>query len=241
MQNLFLALIMSLMVIQPEKKNEDNGLVVLELFTSQGCSSCPKADELLGEIKEKHSSKNVIALSYHVDYWNYIGWKDPFSKKAFSDKQRAYSIKFNSSTIYTPQIVVNGEEHFVGSKREVMQNKLDVYSKKGVIDKIVLDNVKRTKEKVHFNYNINGDMQSKHLRIALVINERETPVNRGENRNRVLKNFNIVVNETYLEANKAGEASITIPSIVAMDDKLSLVALVETKDLSITGGLQLGL
>ncbi len=78
-------------------KNKDNpgtGISVLELFTSQGCSSCPPADRLLGKYA---NIQNVIALSYHVDYWNRMGWKDPFSNNAFSQRQNYYAEEFNSA------------------------------------------------------------------------------------------------------------------------------------------------
>jgi hypothetical protein len=88
--------------------------VVLELFTSQGCSSCPPADALLEELSQK---SDVIGLAYHVDYWDYIGWPDTFGHKANSDHQRAYAAAWGSSRIFTPQLVVNGREGVVGSRR----------------------------------------------------------------------------------------------------------------------------
>lgn len=232
---------MSLLVIPSKDNVTIDPVVVLELFTSQGCSSCPKADELLGDIKSNYASKNVIALSYHVDYWNYIGWKDPFSKKAFSDKQRAYGKKFYSSSIYTPQVVVNGEEHFVGSNKAKMQSKLTNYLKKTSNNSIVLNKILRDDNTIEFTYKIEGDINEKQLTVALVINERITSVNRGENRNRVLKNFNIVVEEIYVDATTEGKGYITIPNIVKKEDDLSLVALIQTEDLSITGGIQASL
>lgn len=88
--------------------------VVVELFTSQGCASCPPADALLTGLAEH---ENVVALAYHVDYWDYIGWRDTFGHEAFSDRQRAYAKSWGSSRIYTPQMVVNGEKAVVGSRR----------------------------------------------------------------------------------------------------------------------------
>lgn len=87
---------------------------VLELFTSQGCSSCPPADALLTELNER---SDVIALAYHVDYWDYIGWPDTFGAAANSDHQRAYAESWGSSRIFTPQMVVNGTEGVAGSRR----------------------------------------------------------------------------------------------------------------------------
>lgn len=92
-----------------------NPTAVLELFTSQGCSSCPAADALLAELGEK---RDIIALAYHVDYWDYVGWPDSFAAKAYSDHQRAYAESWGSSRMFTPQMVVNGTEAVVGSRRQ---------------------------------------------------------------------------------------------------------------------------
>ncbi len=233
---------MSSFFLQPAKVETYKPVVVLELFTSQGCSSCPPADVLLNEVKYNYSDNEVIALSYHVDYWNYIGWKDPFSKKEFSDRQRAYSSKFYSSSIYTPQIVVNGKEHFVGSKSSVMNTKLDSYLKKTSENKIELTNVKREDNTILFDYKVLGSINEKTLRVALVVDERVTSVKRGENKNRTLKNANIVVEEAYVDLDlSSGKASISIPEIVTQNDDLSIIALVQTENLDITGGSQIRL
>lgn len=87
---------------------------VVELFTSQGCSSCPPADRLLTQIGRQ---PEVIALAYHVDYWNYIGWDDTFGTEQNSEYQRAYAKGWGSSRIYTPQMIVNGTKGVVGSRR----------------------------------------------------------------------------------------------------------------------------
>lgn len=87
---------------------------VLELFTSQGCSSCPEADALLLELDARDE---LIALAYHVDYWDYIGWPDTFGSEAYSDRQRDYAAAWGSSRIFTPQLIVNGREGLVGSRR----------------------------------------------------------------------------------------------------------------------------
>lgn len=87
-------------------------VVLVELFTSQGCSSCPPADALLAKLDE---DPNVVVLSEHVDYWNYLGWRDPFSAAAFSERQAAYVRRFGLRSAYTPQMVVDGQTEFVGS------------------------------------------------------------------------------------------------------------------------------
>lgn len=87
--------------------------VVVELFTSQGCSSCPPADKILGEIAK---DDNVIALALHVDYWDYIGWKDQFAQSKFTNRQRDYARAAGERTIYTPQMVIGGKDHVIGSR-----------------------------------------------------------------------------------------------------------------------------
>ncbi|MFT6024784.1 MAG: hypothetical protein ACI9PY_002916 [Ascidiaceihabitans sp.] len=87
--------------------------VVIELFTSQGCSSCPPADAMLHELAKRD---DVIALALHVDYWDYIGWKDEFAKPAYSKRQREYAIAGHRRSVYTPQMVINGRTDVVGAK-----------------------------------------------------------------------------------------------------------------------------
>jgi hypothetical protein len=87
---------------------------VLELFTSQGCPSCPKADAML---KELAARPDIITLAYHVDYWDYMGWSDTFGSRANSDRQRDYAESWGSSRIFTPQLVVNGRKGVVASRR----------------------------------------------------------------------------------------------------------------------------
>jgi len=89
-----------------------NAPVVVELFTSQGCSSCPPADAYFGELVKR---PDVIALAFHVDYWNYIGWTDPFAKPWATTRQRGYRESLNTRFVYTPQIVVDGTAQVVGS------------------------------------------------------------------------------------------------------------------------------
>jgi hypothetical protein len=208
--------------------------VVLELFTSQGCSSCPSADQLLQKVK-KENQEEVFALSYHVDYWNYIGWKDPFSKAEYAKKQRIYNTKFRNRTNYTPQIVVNGETHFVGSNAAEMYSKINLYGKKKSANEIDLSNVGVHENQVSFRYKIEGSLEDKILRTVLVIDERVTKVKRGENKNRTLENSNIVIAEqSFLLEETQDAMKISIPEIVETDDKLNLIVLVETKDYDIT-------
>ena len=87
---------------------------VVELFTSQGCSSCPPADKIIGELAK---DPNVIALSMPIDYWDYLGWKDTLADSRFSARQKAYSQMRGDRDVYTPQVIVNGSAHVIGSDR----------------------------------------------------------------------------------------------------------------------------
>jgi hypothetical protein len=93
-------------------------MAVIELFTSQGCNSCPPADAFLGELARR---EDVIALSLHVDYWDYLGWKDSFANRRMTERQQAYAKTMGRGRVYTPQAVIGGSAHAVGSNRSEIE------------------------------------------------------------------------------------------------------------------------
>jgi hypothetical protein len=213
---------------------ENKGIVVLELYTSQGCSSCPPADVLLDKV-EKQYGEEVITLSYHVDYWNYIGWNDPFSKAIYTEKQTAYNYKFNNRSNYTPQVVVNGATHFIGSNSSEMYLNINTFKGKKPQNNAFLSKVKVNSNVVNFDYSITGDLFDKKMRVVLVLDKRVTEVKRGENSNSTLTNNNIVVAEQYIKLKAKGTSSIEIPSIVNSNEKISLIIITESVNYNITG------
>ena len=107
--------LLSGLVVMSSPANADARPVVVELFTSQSCSSCPPADALLGELARRG---DVVALGFHISYWDGPGWKDPFSSQSSTDRQRAYARLFNLGQVYTPQMVVDGAREMIGSDRK---------------------------------------------------------------------------------------------------------------------------
>ncbi|MGC9417527.1 MAG: DUF1223 domain-containing protein [Rhodovulum sp.] len=107
----FISVLISALLALAGAARADNGPVVVELFTSQGCSSCPPADALIAELAKRD---DVIPLALHVDYWDYIGWKDVFADPAFTRRQKAYARAAGQRSVYTPQMVVGGQDHVVG-------------------------------------------------------------------------------------------------------------------------------
>src|ERR1700730_18933827 len=111
-------------IIRPADASEPRAVV--ELFTSQGCSSCPPADNIIGELSKDPS---IIALSMPIDYWDYLGWKDTLADARFSARQKAYSHMRGDRDVYTPQVVVNGSAHVIGVDRSVIEDAIGVAKK----------------------------------------------------------------------------------------------------------------
>ncbi|MCE1235417.1 MAG: DUF1223 domain-containing protein [Hyphomicrobiales bacterium] len=104
-----------------ETPSAERPLAVVELFTSQGCANCPPADALLGELTQR---ADLVTLSYAVDYWDYLGWKDTAAKPEFTARQKAYASRRGDRDVYTPQVVVNGEARLVGSDRAAIRREI---------------------------------------------------------------------------------------------------------------------
>src|SRR6266478_8970543 len=114
---IFLTAIPMVFAVSTARADEAAPPVVVELFTSQGCSSCPPADAYLGDLARR---EDILALGFHVDYWNYIGWADPYSLKLATRRQQDYAGTMRLASVFTPQMVVNGTGQGVGSDREAI-------------------------------------------------------------------------------------------------------------------------
>lgn len=161
--------------------------VVVELYTSQGCSSCPPAEAFLGELARR---PDVLALEFHVDYWDYIGWKDPFADHANSDRQRKYSGRLGSRYVYTPQIVINGRIDAVGSDRDQVEEAIKSARETAADGPSVA--LSREADTVRIRIGGTGEVGAYDVFFVTYDAEHTTDVMRGENRGRTLVNTNIV-------------------------------------------------
>jgi hypothetical protein len=165
------------------------GVAVLELYTSEGCSSCPPADDVLRELAK---DSNVMALSFHVTYWNRLGWKDSFSQKIFDERQYAYGEKFRANGVYTPQTVINGNEEMVGSKRSQVAQAVKKAVETPAQAQIALTKTMKDGD-IEVHYTLTGDVpKDAVLQFALVESGFATKVKRGENNGQTLKHDNVV-------------------------------------------------
>lgn len=204
-------------------------LAVLELFTSQGCSSCPPADALLSELDERaQAGENIIALSYHVDYWNYLGWTDPFSDAAFSSRQKDYTRRIGART-YTPQLVVNGKTELVGSRKAEVKALVNRTLKTSEATLEPVLSISSDGEKVVVNYELEGDLTGYRVTALLAQHQAASSVNRGENRGRKLSHHNVVRTMKHAPAAKAGSFDLEVPAGLSADN-FAVVLLVQNTD-----------
>ena len=188
----------------------EKGFTVLELFTSEGCSSCPSADELM----QKYAARdNVFVLSYHVTYWNRLGWKDKFSQPGFDERQYNYSAKFKKDGVYTPQVVINGEYECVGSRGSEIEKQIEATQATAPTNSITVSQ-KVSGNDVEVNSDVTGDVKGKTLNWVLVETALSSNVKSGENSGRTLKHANVVrsIQTEPLNANKKFTTHFTLNS-----------------------------
>ncbi|HYX23851.1 MAG TPA: DUF1223 domain-containing protein [Thermoanaerobaculia bacterium] len=194
---------------------------VVELFTSQGCSSCPPADRLLAKLAhDPQYQGKVIPLSFHVDYWNYIGWQDPFSSARWSDRQKLYGARvFHTNRIYTPQVVVNGRAECVGSEEGQVLGRIGDALRQEPAGRVTLAVDPPTPDG-HLRVKVgaklaraagSGDLD---LWVAVYESGLSTPVKAGENASRVLRNDRVV---------RRFEKALTLPAAAGAEKSTELV------------------
>ena len=185
--------------------SDNQPIAVVEMFTSQGCSSCPPADKVVAAYAEDN---NVLALSLHVDYWNYLGWKDTFSKPEFTKRQQKYAVSFARRGVYTPQAVVNGRNHVVGSHGSEITDLVDRYkaSNRGLVVPITASVSGGT-----VNISTSAEAGDATLYIVYFDKKRNVKIKRGENSGKTITYHNVVRKISTLGMMKLGKLDITMP------------------------------
>lgn len=175
----------------PSDSAPGKAFAVVELFTSEGCSSCPPADKLIEQLQEENPNAPLYILAYHVDYWDHQGWKDRFSNRAYSSRQQQYVNWLNLTSLYTPQIVVNGQSENTGSDEgateQAINNALSHHSQ----GNISLSTSKKN-DVLEVSYQFNGDPKGNSILLALVQKKAKSNVTAGENTGRRLPHVQIV-------------------------------------------------
>jgi hypothetical protein len=163
--------------------------VLVELFTSEGCSSCPPADALLGKLLREQpvAGAEVVALSEHVDYWNSLGWKDPFSDASFSERQERYEPLVGRSNPYTPQIIVDGRTDAIGSDERAIRSAIAAAAATPHGSLVLA----RRKDSVHVAATLPRS-DGVDLLFAIVEDELVSHIERGENANRTVTHWSVV-------------------------------------------------
>ncbi len=215
-------------------KNDGAGFAVIELFTSEGCSSCPSADEAVAKFLTGNREQ-VFVLAFHVDYWDKLGWKDVFSKPAYSVRQSKYAAVFKLESAYTPQIVVNGRHEFVGSNAAQLNRVVEKELANSVTKPIALTADGITNNHVLVNYQLNENMNGK-LNIALVQSHAASDVKRGENVGRHLDHINVVRDFKTLDLSGVkGKTELELPAGLTKEDCKVIAYLQDPASMQISG------
>jgi len=201
----FLVALTLLAINPPAFAQQEPVRAVLELFTSQGCSSSPMADEVLATLAKDRS---LITLSMPVDYWDYTGWKDTFGSPVFSARQRAYADGRGDRQVFTPQLVVNGLSSAIGSKRRAVAAAIDETRRRPDVMSARVK-IAEAGGRISINVVSSADTQGE-LWLAALASSRTVAVERGENAHRKLSYVNVVRKLTRLGTIQEGVNDLTV-------------------------------
>ncbi|HUB59829.1 MAG TPA: DUF1223 domain-containing protein [Puia sp.] len=206
------------------------GFAVVELFTSEGCSSCPPADQLVARIQREDQDQPVYILAFHVDYWDRLGWKDGFSDSRYTQRQRRYATWLNLGSIYTPQIVVNGRKEFVGSQEGTLRSAIHSGLEQTPSARLTLGDIRLDQGNIHYHYDVKNAAANSSLIVALVQRSASTDVKAGENSGRTLSHVQIVRNLSVTEVGTGANGSGALPLPQGLAGGGELIAFVQHDD-----------
>lgn len=187
------------------------GFAVVELFTSEGCSSCPPADELLARLEKESQGKPLYLLAFHVDYWDHQGWRDSFSQHIFSERQQQYASWLHLPNIYTPQMVINGGSEFVGSDVGGVTQAISKAFTQETPDNFSLQ-TKMAAQQMEVTWQLSSPQKNTRLLLALVQKNGQSNVRAGENAGRKLSHVQIVQSLTTVDIRKTTTALLPVPA-----------------------------
>jgi hypothetical protein len=192
--------------------------VVVELFTSEGCSSCPPADRLLADIvMNMPEGVDVVALSEHVDYWDGLGWRDPFSSKLFTERQDRYATHFGPDRVYTPQMIVDGAVEFVGSDRAQLLKALGAAKARAKASVTV-----GWRGANALDVNVSAAAKSSDVMLAITEDGLSVDVKRGENAGHTLPHVRVVRSLVKIgQTDDSGALTISVPATAQAGWKLA--------------------
>ncbi len=220
----------------PNDLTTGKAVVIMELFTSQGCSSCPPADAILAKYAQSHN-EHIIPLSFHVDYWNRLGWTDPFSSAAYSARQKWYSQHLPKGSVYTPQLIVNGRGEVVGNNSSGVNGLVQKELSGSGSEIISVENIIVGKNAVSFHYKTTHTNKDEVLNIALVQKEATTHIKAGENDGVTITNHNIVRSFNTQSVSDDGTGQIDLPASFKSAGYALVLYVQNKKDLFISGAV----
>lgn len=201
-------LVLLLMGLLPQKSFAEDAPVVVELFTSQGCSSCPPADDLLREMSDR---PDVIALAFHVDYWDYIGWKDTFGNPEFTLRQKGYAHAQSARTIYTPQFMIAGQTAIGGAHPQEIDALIAEWASQA--EKVSIQVFVAEEGRIRISASplarLQGPVQ---INLVRYLPSAEVSITRGENKGRRIDYANVVTSWKILGTwSGRGELTVEAP------------------------------
>jgi hypothetical protein len=216
-------------------------ILIAELFTSEGCSSCPSAEALLKEMADMTSKESVavVGLAFHITYWDHLGWKDPYSQPEFTSRQKKYD-EFLTTQQYTPQVVINGEFEFVGGNPIAFRNAIAKAASTPYYFSLEAK-ARHVNDKITIGYAVDKKSRSESLNVALVQTSVENLVKSGENKDRVLTHYNVVRKFQTVDLESSGQLSLELPPDLDLD-KCELVLYVQhRRNLRVLGASRIAL
>jgi len=196
--------------------DNSKGVAVIELFTSEGCSSCPPAEAVMHKLIQKANTESlpVYILEFHVDYWDYLGWKDTFAMPMYSQRQQGYGYHFNLKSIYTPQAIINGKCEMIGSDDDKINAELTLELQNPSSVNIDCKVHTTGNSKIVADYNITGNIFGCELNLAVVESGLTTYIQNGENAHATLTHDNVVrVFKRVDLKSLTGQITIAVPHI----------------------------